>query len=77
MRGASSRLVILEAVEREESFTRPFMSRSHALLFSREKTHKPFHIYNEVKDDSFSTGLHCFCEEVERVVAISRTEKAK
>ena len=41
------------------------------------KTHKPFHIYAEMKNDSFSTGVHCFCEEDERVVAMGRTEKAK
>ena len=34
--------------------------------------HKSFHINTEMNDRSFSTGVRCFCEEDERVVAITK-----
>jgi len=40
-------------------------------IFDRN-IHNPFHISSEIKDNSFSTGVHCFCEEDERVVAIGK-----
>ena len=45
-------------------------------LFER-KTHEPFHIYTEMNGNSFSTGVHCFCEEDERVVAICKNGVSK
>lgn len=40
-------------------------------IFDRN-THKSFHINKEMNDYSFSTGVHCFCEEDDRVVAITK-----
>lgn len=42
-------------------------------LFDRN-LHKPFHISSEMTENSFAIGVHCFCEEDERVVALRRSE---
>lgn len=42
-------------------------------LFDRN-LHKPFHISSEMTENSFAIGVHCFCEEDERIVALRRNE---
>lgn len=39
--------------------------------------HSPFHISREMDGNSFAVGVHCFCEEDERVVAITKGEIGK
>ncbi len=45
-------------------------------IFDRNM-HSSFHINAEMSDNSFSTGVHCFCEEDERVVALKKRSNKK
>lgn len=45
-------------------------------LFDHE-THNPFHISSEMTDKSFSAGVHCFCDEDGRVIALKKENIVK